>query len=331
MADVERLAGVDRGQLFLVGAFALAVLFVALAVLLNAAIFTENLSTQGRAPSPGAAVEYREAVQKAGESSVESVNYRNNSTYTDLEDSLGRSTETWSDATAKHRASQGHAANTSVDWGNVTRGTRLTQDVEGNFSDHTDSPDWEVAENIYFRNFTMNVSHSSLAANSSPANFSQYQNTSYLRVRFRDTTAENWRVYVHQNGGNVSVEVIDETESLPAATCEVNPGADGHAVIDFTGATVGGESCEALNFHGDMEGSRTIYIREGGSGNGTYSLVVDATPSVLNPTPAFDEDTDDGQPYFTRAIYAATFEVHYRAPDTDYEARVRVAPGEPDA
>ena len=43
MADVTRP---NRGQLLLVAAIALGILFVALALILNTAIFTENLATR---------------------------------------------------------------------------------------------------------------------------------------------------------------------------------------------------------------------------------------------------------------------------------------------
>lgn len=329
MADVAR----ERGQLFLVGAFALAVLFVALAVLLNAAIFTENLATQGAEPSPGEAIEYHEAAVAASERTLTGVNYANNSSHGTLDTALRRGIEEWSLAAATHRAAQGHAASVTV--ASTTNGTRLTQDVERGFTNKSgNSTDWQVAENVHARNFTMNVSQTSLEPDSSPGSVSDYRSSDYLRVEFEDAGGANWTAYIHQSGGNVSVEVVDDSNSLPAASCEADPGGDDHATIDFTGARVGNQSCPALDFFGDMNDPYTIRIEralEGGNetGRGTYSLVVDEVPVALASTSEFDAGS--GQPFYTDAVYSATLNVTYRAPDTDYEARVEITPGEPDA
>ena len=45
MADLKG----ERGQILLIAAFALAVIFIALGLVVNGAIFTENLASQGDA------------------------------------------------------------------------------------------------------------------------------------------------------------------------------------------------------------------------------------------------------------------------------------------
>jgi hypothetical protein len=330
MADVVR----ERGQLFLVGAFALAVLFVALAVLLNAAIFTENLSTQGAEPSPGDAIEYHEAAVDAGERTLTSVNYANNSSQGTLDTALRRGVDEWGLAAATHRASQGHAASVSVDA--TTNGTRLTQDVERNFTNESGSgPDWTVAEKVHVRNFTMNVSQSSLSGGSPLPDILGYRTSDYLRVEF-DNGSANWTAYIYSDSGDVSVEVVGASNSHPPSSCPLaDPGPDGHVVIDFTDGRVGDQSCPGLDFFDYANDTYTIRIEralDSGSptGTGTYSLVVDETPGSLASTSEF-ESAGSGQPFYTPAVYSMTLNVTYRAPDTDYEARVRIAPGEPDA
>lgn len=61
MADVT-VSRRDRGQMLLVGAFALSLVFVALALLLNSAIYTENLTTRSSGDDTQETVEFsREA------------------------------------------------------------------------------------------------------------------------------------------------------------------------------------------------------------------------------------------------------------------------------
>ncbi|MEF8907354.1 MAG: hypothetical protein V5A13_05805, partial [Haloarculaceae archaeon] len=50
----------DRGQIILVTAFALAVAFVALSVVINGAIFTQNLATRGDTAGGGDALQQRQ-------------------------------------------------------------------------------------------------------------------------------------------------------------------------------------------------------------------------------------------------------------------------------
>jgi hypothetical protein len=108
--------------------------------------------------------------------------------------------------------------------------------------------------------------------------------------------------------------------------CPAGSAPGGGVVVDVPNASVGGASCSALGTLDDTQGEVSIEFRDGGAATGTYTMVVDEHPtdggivlSGLNPD-------GSGSPYWTDAIYGAEFDVTYRTPKIDYEARVAVIP-----
>ncbi|MFB6089763.1 MAG: hypothetical protein ABEJ97_01775 [Halobellus sp.] len=310
--------GTDRGQLLLVGALALAVLFVSLALLLNTAIYTGNLATREAGVDGTAAIDYVGAAEAAGVEAIRSVNERNDSTHAALRTALEATMRTWDDAAAHHRATAGDLAD--VDVVAVTNGTQLRQnDSSRNFTDRSYAPNWTLvsdAEGVTgVRSIRLTVDATRLTADPS------------------DVVADDvFHVNVSSDVGTRSLFLYNESGTprarivQPSGTtnCTVGAVTDGTFVVDVANASVGGASCPPLARLDDTSGNVSITFRDGDAAGGTYRLVVDEPPAAL-PLSGF-HDPGAGQPYWTYGLYAAEFRVSYRTPQLDYAATIEVQP-----
>ncbi|WP_256287779.1 hypothetical protein [Halobellus inordinatus] len=315
MADLRRQSGgrsserpserVDRAQLLLVGALALAVLFVALALLLNTAIYTGNLATREAGVDSAGAIEYASEARTAGEDAIRSVNYRNNSSHSALNTSLRSTLRIWDDAAAQHRAVVGDGAD--VDLVGATNGTRIQQDdVTQKFTTAGGVANWTVASDpdlSGLRSLRLTVDETTLASGPSDDAF-------HLNVA-SDAGTRNISVY-DDSGPTVQVS---ENGSV-VDTCSPGSFSGDTFRIDVANASVGGSPCSNLSVVDDVGGDLEIAYTNGDEAGGRYTMVVDE-PGV---GPASSD------PYSTPAIYAADLHVTYRTPKLDYEARIEVVP-----
>ena len=307
MADVD-----DRGQLLLVGALTLAVMLVALAVLLNAAIYTGNVATRDAGTGAGEAIEYENEATTMAAASIDAVD---GDTYAAVRGNFNDSVQGFSELAHTHSGASLAATNlTTVD---MVNGSRIGQESDRNFTDDNGVSNWTVAEDTQARAFRLNVTQSSLATTADGA----------FQITFDDGTDE-WGVFLHTDGSNVVVTVEDETDTEVGDGCTVDPGDDGRAVVDITGGTVGGEDCPELRFFGNLSGSYTVEYVDTLDGseqvNGTYSLVVDRQEGSL----VTGADEDAGAPTVSPALYSADLTVTYQSADLLYQSEFRVAPGE---
>ncbi|GAB7012900.1 DUF7261 family protein [Halolamina salina] len=317
MADVD-----DRGQLMLVGALALAIIFVTLAVLLNAAIYTGNVATRDPGPGTGEAIEYENEATAMARTTVGDIDGGGSATYTQLRENFSDTVGDWSQAASTHAVVS--LADGSLDLRDSTRGTRIAQSSDRNFTSDGNATTWTVANDSRARAFRLNVTQDSLASTDTPV-----VNDSF-RVTFNDSSDE-WAAYLHQSGSN-NVSVTVEDPAGNTNSCTVAPGADDRAVVDLTAGTLGGEDCPELRFFGNLSGAYTISYVDAldADGNeqvvGTYAVVVD------RPLDRLETGADGtGEPTATRTLYSAELEVTYRTSNVYYQSEFRVAPGEADA
>lgn len=320
MADV---AG-DRGQLLLLGALVLAVLFVSFAALANTAVYTENLATRDSDPGTGVAVEYRTAAVTGIGGLVEYVNRHNDTSYGALRANASAAVEEWDNASAKTYGATGGVVET--EYASAANGTRIAQtNSTRRFTNATGAPNWAVASGLGddgLRAHRLNVSTSNLETASGPDAF---------RVDYTDSDGDTRSVYVYRNTTPDPDRVVAEVDAPGwSATCSA-PAWDGHVVVDVTGARVGDSHCGALAFFGNVSAPYDLSYHNGDAANGTYGLVVNQTESTVESgTTSFGADGGD-QPFATEALYSARTVLTYESRQVYYRAQVRVAPGEPDA
>ena len=305
-----------RGQLLLVGALALAVLFVALALLLNTAIYTGNLAARDASGDTTPAIEYVSAAQSAGTDAVYSVNRRNNTSATELNRAFTATMDRWDDLAAHHRAVEGVIADVNVT--ETTNGTRIQQDdASRSFTNDTGAADWTVVDGITsVRSMRFTVDSSTLTRIDDAGNA-----TTEPVFRTEITAdADTRSAYIYHNDTSDNPEVlVDDTNQTVCAAGSVT---DGTFVVDVPNESVGGAPCPALGGIGDDPDA--IECRNGDAAGGTYTMVVDEPPSSLSLFGLNSPGT--GSPYWTDAIYGANLTVTYRAADLDYEATIEVVP-----
>jgi hypothetical protein len=309
MADVRR-APRDRGQLLLVGALALAVVFVALALLLNTAIYTGNLATRDSGVDSAPAIEYASEARAAGVDAVASVNRRNNTSAADLNRAFDATMGEWDDLASHHAAVSGHAADVEV--AGTTNGTRIHQDdVSREFTSNTTAAGWTVVSGVdRIRSMRFTVDASELASGPSGA--------FHVNVTAGGVTRS---LYVYDDGGDAEVRVVDDGTELSSRSFD--PGADGTVVIDVSNGSVDGTSYAELRALIDVDNDADIEYRGADAAGGTYTMVVDEPPSALSLSGLNDNGPS---PYWTDAVYGAELNVTYRTEKLDYAATVGVVP-----
>jgi len=307
-SDERRFRDADRGQLLLISGLVVAVSLVALVVLLNASIYSENVATRGVEAADGEALEVRAAaVEETGA----------------LIDGTNRAEPTNHSAAARAVRNgigdlDAHLAGAYADRGGVTHadlellqnGSRVTGNLSSNAT---------VAEGVErTRGFTLDLNTSSLEGTTQ----SQAVNESF-RVAFSnatDATNETREVYAYENDGNVTL-AVGENGGDPVVVCETPIAGRDRIAIDLTRERLGDEPCWGIwsGAAGDLNGSYDVALTNAAGANGTVAATV-------RPTLA----ETDSELTVSDAVYAATIDLRYRTADLRFETRIRVAPGEPD-
>lgn len=240
----------DRGQLLLVAGVLLAVVFVALALLVNTAIYTDNVATRGDAAA-AEALEYQAGVTDAVGGLLEAEN-RNpeHDTRADVRDAVASGT---AEIDAVQR--QNHlrrAATTNVTAAGTTSGTLIRQ------TESAPIADWNVSDADGVRAFDLVIDADSVG--SDRLNVTLGPSTLFIAERTGDLTVAL----------NATDNVICETE------------ASGTVRFAVTEGRLGGEPCRfpwpALE--DDDAGFET-----NGDIDGTYNLTVATTEAIEGPGP----------------------------------------------
>ncbi|MDZ7702030.1 MAG: hypothetical protein U5J98_08155 [Halobacteriales archaeon] len=312
MADVSPSPR-DRGQLILVTALALAILFVSLALIVNTAIYTENLATRGSDIGGGTeAVRYHETVRSGVGGLMAFANDNANSSHGDIRSELEAGVEAIDNRTGRLFAASDRAVTTRLD--ETVNGTRIEQSEETRAMTNTsDVADWPVVQDVnQTRAFTINITDATLEDAGSGDEF---------QVILDDGTTK-WILNV-TDGGTVGI-----TNGTGSSSC-----TEGSTpTIDVTAGTVDGADCDGLELGEGIDTPYDISIRNGDNATGTYSLIVD------NSTLADDVDDDNNQhlespgsqPFATFAVYSANLTAVYQSPQLYYNTSIRVAPEEAD-
>ncbi|WP_136602325.1 DUF7261 family protein [Salinigranum halophilum] len=323
--------GDDRGQLFLVGALSLAVLFVGFALLLNTAIYTENLATRNTDPGTDPSISYRAAAEDASREILLREN-RNGTDPTWSENTrwFESSIHAWSDTAGLHAARRARVASVTVD---STNGTRFQQtDASRNLTNRNYVEDWELGNNpSAVRDASVTVSADSLVQR----NLTNLLTGTYpFAVEFEDTdTGDEWHVYVYDDsdtgGDDVTVAVRD---GITEQECtHVGPAAR----IDLSNGTINGTACPAfdlLDLPDDAVDDKDIRLRfeNGDHATGTYDIKVAEGADISNNV--YDNentgDHDNGAAFATAIIYEADITISYESTDVSYQTTVRLAPEE---
>jgi hypothetical protein len=321
--------GGDRGQLLLVAVLVLAASFIVLALVINSAIFTENLATREDVGGSEKALEYRaEVLDSVGASVIASNEDTALSDIPALEDSVRGEVATLRTGTGRFQAVRGGIV--EVTYGSSTEGQRIAQDnATRNLTDRDGTADWTVAEDVE------NVRRVRFELRD--IDTSAFSNAFEVELENSGT----WTLSVSDDGLLTSpaadeVAVTVETGTGDQAECIRNrPNATSPLTIDVTGGTINEEPCHALNRQGDgtemwlgtgVSSPFDIEFENADNVNGTYSMVVDDGATV--DTSSVHSGYDPDEPHVRDALYAVELSYVYQNHAVAYEDTIRVAPGE---
>ena len=324
----ETASNAERGQLLLVAVLVLAAAFIILALVVNSAIFTENLATRDSVAGSEDALEYRsEVVDSVGTMIVDA-----NENGIEQEPNITDERIELSERSGFEQALRGGVL--SVGGLTTTSGQRIAQDNgTRNLTSINNTADWRLAEGVR-----------------------QVRN---VRFAFTDVDADGFWIFdepfkMHVRGSNGSswtMEVSDEfgvftdaigitveTPSNTASCVQRQSAVEGDFTVDVTAATMDGEPCHALNRLSDgtemwlgtgIAAPYEIEFENGDNADGTYSMVTDASANPVIENLHHNPDTPPGEPYYiTDAIYSVELPYTYQTHAVAYETDVRVAPGE---
>lgn len=292
----------SRGQVILIAALGIAVTLVALALVTNTAIYTENLATR-ETVSGQDAIAFEQSMTEGSSGLLALANRHNASSHSSIRDRFAADVANLSSGTSIESAAYGDL--TTVDVVDTTDGSRISLNETRNFTSVAGDENWTLATDVdRTRRFEMNVSRSSLT------------DTSPFRIVVSDGTDEWTASVAEDGGGNVSVDLSNESATV---TCTVDATT---AVVDLTEGTLAGESCDAPAYATNLDGPYDITFENASNVEGRFVLFVDPPQSDSDDV----YDANSSTPSIDPAMYDATVRVTVRQPDLTYETNVSVAP-----
>ena len=321
--------GRERGQLLLVAVLVLAAAFIVLALVINSAIFTENLATREDVAGSEEALEYRSDVRAGVDGAVVAGNEnRDLTTNATLKNHTRTEIAALRDRGGLTQAIRGGIVDLSYNASKM--GDRIAQDnASRNLTDDNASANWRPATGVEeIRNVQFELTNVDTGGSGGNNPF-----------RFRLEGSDDWQLSVSEEsliGGigidsdEVAVSVETPTDS---AQCVREPTAGNPLTIDVTAATIDGEPCHALNRLSDgtqmwlgtnVSSPFDLRFENSDQVNGTYSMVV----SGGTPDTGIESGYDSEEPYTVNALYSVRFDYSYRNHAVAYDGVVRSAPGE---
>lgn len=319
MADVTAsIAGreASRGQLILVGGVVVAFGLLALVLLLNTALFAQNIATRGIGPGPDRAADHRALADDAADRVLRHEERIEYGTWAAAADNTTR-TIGRVDATVRARHLQQYGAIARIGVSSLRRGAVLVQTESRNFTAggvNVDADDWDLVRSTDgIRNFSMTVEANGTTSRSSRGNFT---------VEVEDADGDTWTAEVYTVGGAVEVRTGTTTCTSDAAVATINWTAGDFAGCSFPFAVDGAGTA--------LDGPYDVRFRNGSNATGTYHVVVSDTDGDRVVESNLFAILSGDSPRRYVAVYAAVVDVRYEGATTAYETHLRAAPGEPE-
>ncbi len=280
----------DRGQLLLVAGILLAVTFVALALLVNTAIYTDNVATRG-GDTAGETLQYQAGVTDAigGILAAENAN-ESHEGREDIRDAVRTGTGTVENISDQNSLRRGVSTQIKTEY--------ITSD---NTTDGLLIRETDVSE---FDSWTANASAASGFVIDLDASAMDEEDPPFV-IALNDTDVE-----VNKTGGEIVVEVEEED-------IECRTDATGTVRFDVTGERLDGELC--LFGWPTLDEDSEIGVEDGRYASGSYRLTIESDDSPAEISP---------EPVATEVIYSVDIDLRIDTPELRYETTVRVTPGE---
>lgn len=343
----------DRsGQIIVVAALLLAVVFVGLALVLNSAIYAENLATRGETTT-GEAMAVEDLTGEHLQEAIDAENYGiEEDTYAARRARLGTNVSEWNDVMGPKEARTGNSY--SVELTGMTSGTRVNQSdptrdfkpasstvLDANPLGLLEGMNWQVAVDSRVRAYEMTVRRDSLKdAGGGPTAVVEdlidglISGTYMFWTRF-DGPGGTHRMYLLDDSDNNSVAVVvtldDGSGETVVGACRASaPDPSDYVTVRITDAELEGAggtvNCPPL---ADVdEGRQDVYYAGSDDVQGTYRFLADRQEGPfrtdirdahdillgisLTDGDVYADSPSDTDPYTTTAVYGITVESTYR-------------------
>lgn len=332
----ESKGGRDRGQIIVIGALFIAVLLVGMALVVNSAVYTENLGTREVTHSSEPLSDHPVTATRI-ERAMQSANFHSDTDGYDERHAVMRENTTGWEATMQgERATDGSLyAAEIVETGN---GTRVSQDVRGEFMPAKnsildpldplglgDKKNWVIANGSRVRGFEMNVTRDELAARSptlvgvltAVADATLTGSAVFwTESDVQDGDGDFWRLYLLEDGSNVTAFVVEFDGGTGSIEAECSARGERVDVLVSEGKLVGEDGPVPCPATRNLSGTepRDLHYAGGDEVQGTYQFVVDK-----RETP-FREDLEDRYGSLLDAVVGALLsdidddDVYYETP-----------------
>lgn len=338
----------ERGQLLIITALVLAIVLVGLALVLNSAIYTENLSSRESTDSSEVTTALGSGETEV-ERAIRHVNHNNNSSHAEVNQAFDEVVGDISNDTTDQHAKRGATYRFTVT--DRTNGTHLrhTNGSKSFVSGGTNASegDWWLAKGVpSLRDYTMTVEGQYLYTGSDADFGLLVDNAFNVQINGTDSSGNDvtWMIYVYEDSGTGNVTVFGgrETDITSASSlsdltydsCSADVANDTEPVtFSITNDTFDGRNCPPLGFEGALDSSVDIKYEDADDlsgvsrSGGTYELIIGATD--YEDQHFYDPQSTDESPFATHVIYDIRLESHYSRADITHDRGRRIQPGPP--
>jgi len=318
MADVT-----DRAQLILVTALVLALTLVALTLLLNTVIYTDNLASRGIDTEGRDAVTFQDSVSADIGDLIDEENRRAHGSHGSVEENVTSGLEPLETIYTLRYAEHASIVEVNASSFKTSNGTLVRQtNSTRSLTNESDESDWTITTDVDdTRGFIMTLENSTLISTS--ASQAETDGAFYINVT---SPGQEWRAYVYENETNSEVAIAIDNGTGATEICSVDRSL---VRVDLTGGTLGAEPCSGLDWTNSIANDYDISFVNGDNAEGRYDLTVNTSGTgSVNESNLNDGTSVQDSPYYLPAIYSATVDIRIQNAELRYEATIRIARGE---
>lgn len=308
MADLSRRG--RRGQILLITAFVLAVIFVGLALVMNTVIYSENLATRADSTT-SQPVLHANSMETGTEALIEYINEHNTSsgtTFADLEGELADGLGNVSEVSGRHSLRDGQVTDATL--GSAFEGAVIEQtDVSRNFTNVSTATSWTPVDGANgATDLEIFVTNAGVSSGSSAFTF-----------QAQDTAGATWTMHV----GDSNVSGTDSQ----GTSFGCSPSTTTDFWVNVSDGTVDGADCDGLHFADHLDTVDRIDFDDTQRINGTYSFVVNKTAGSIDGS---DYSSSGSNPVKLAGIYGTWVDIDFERQTLVFETERRAVPGRDD-
>ncbi|PSQ53273.1 hypothetical protein BRD20_03585 [Halobacteriales archaeon SW_8_65_20] len=322
----------DRGQQLLIGGLVLALFLTALVIVLNGALYTDDLQTRGAAGQTLAVDDYEGELSRELGRTLDAINDRRKSEFSTVNQSVVDATSVTSELFTRQYAS-GQAAYATTEAVTTEEGKIIKQDATQDatddlMTDKSNESDWKLAtrvEDTAVRQFEIQTADIAALASVKDENSSDAGSISdTFYVELTGNNGNTWEVHIFKSAPSGQFTVATIAPDDDTVTVDIRARSNTGLSIDVTTGEVNGR--QVFPFAPDLSQPYNITFQNGDQISGSYELTLATSPDVQESN-LYSAGSDE--PYVSPAVYAVNVTMTYDTSELSRRTTVRVAPDEP--